>query len=265
MSGQWTFNWPMITVALILAVLHLAFCKGHLTRKSIWFFCGLLLLLAVTVSPLDAIGHHALFTAHMIQHITLLLIVPPLLVAGSGSPALERLVLKPGMKKILVSPGFRLVAWIAGIGTMWLWHVPVLFVAMKNNPVLHFIHLVSLLAAGILFIWPVFAPVKEVRLPALGSVVYLFLGCVGCTVLGIFLSFSPDLLYARVYAPEPAQGMARQEGFLWGLSPAADQQAGGLVMWVPACTIYVTYIMILLFKWFRQPAIPEEQQGTETE
>ena len=41
--------------------------------------------------------------------------------------------------------------------------------------------------------------------------------------------------------------------FDMGISPAIDQQAAGLIMWVPACLIYLSIILITLNKWYKMP------------
>ena len=109
--------------------------------------------------------------------------------------------------------------------------------------------MLSLLVLGAFFIWPVFTPVKWKKLNALQSSLYLFTACVGCTVLGIFITFAPQDLYTTyLNGSDPAILSLIRDN--WGITPDVDQQMGGLIMWVPACFVYLSYILISLSKWF---------------
>jgi putative membrane protein len=108
----------------------------------------------------------------------------------------------------------------------------------------------TLLAMGIFFWWPVFGPYARARLSPLAGIAYLFTACLGCTVLGIYLTFAP-VGVCSVYAhPVDRLGILSLVRNHWGLSPALDQQVGGLIMWVPACSIYLTAILALLARWY---------------
>lgn len=83
------------------------------------------------------------------------------------------------------------------------------------------------------------------------SILYLFIACTGCTVLGIMITFSPSSVYIPFMTGQNAEAweIIRNN---WGISAAVDQQAGGLIMWVPACIIYITNIMVILARYFGQ-------------
>jgi putative membrane protein len=188
----------------------------------------------------------------MIQHIAILLIIPPLLLTGTDSKYLEKLIKRPGFKKVGKILFLPLVAWMLGVGSMWVWHIPGLYVAMKESMPLMTLNIITMLVFGIIFIWPVFAPVRFMKLDALQTALFLFTACVGCTVLGIYITFMPDSLYTSVLTGHNEIIMSLVKNS-WGISPVIDQQMGGLIMWVPACFIYVTNILIGLSKWFRAP------------
>jgi len=112
-----------------------------------------------------------------------------------------------------------------------------------------------------IFIWPVYAPVPWRRLEPLQSALYLFIACTGCTILGILITFAPASLYTGLLPgndPEVWELIRNS----WGVSPEADQQAGGLIMWVPACIIYITNIMLILSGYFR---LPDEEEITSND
>lgn len=224
---------------------------------------GIILLLLIALSPIDYMGHYYLFSAHMLQHVIILLVVPPLLVAGTDGMFLEKVMAHKVFRKTGNFLFHPLTAWILGVGSMWVWHIPSLVAAMKHSQMLMVLHMVSLLLIGIIFIWPVFTPIGFRKLTPLQSTLYLFTACVGCTTLGIFITFSPDGLYTSyLTGNDPAMlSLVRSQ---WGVTTAIDQQIGGLIMWVPACVIYVTNILITLGKWFttRQGQDDLLHQGT---
>ncbi len=155
-----------------------------------------------------------------------------------------------------------MVAWILGVGSMWIWHIPSLYVAMKESTFLMTLNIVSMLVFGIIFIWPVFAPVRFMKLEALQIALFLFTACVGCTVLGIYITFMPVSLYTSVLTGhnEAIMSLVRNN---WGIDPVTDQKMGGLMMWVPACFIYVTNILINLSRWLRTDEVETNDKAME--
>jgi len=250
-GNYWQFNIVTILIALLLIIFQLRTGKNLPARKNILFYTGILLLLVITVTPIAFIGNHYLFSIHMVNHIIILLLIPPLLLTGVNPKILEKLKSSKFRKIgdfIFSTP----VAWILGMGAMYLWHVPAIFEAMMHSPWLHAIHVVSLLVLGAVFIWPVYSPIQWKRLEPMQSALYLFVACTGCTVLGILITFAPSSVYIPYMHGSNAAvwELIRSN---WGINAAIDQQAGGLIMWVPACIIYVTNIMLILAGYFNQP------------
>ena len=89
---------------------------------------------------------------------------------------------------------------------------------------------------------------------------YLFSGCLGCTLLGIFLTFTTKTV-CPAYATFGDPLAIRPSLLAMGLTPSVDQQLGGLLMWVPACTIYLSSIIAVLRRWYR---VSEEQENEQT-
>ncbi len=253
MTDNIWLEWHINSTALILAILLFAFhytSNGkRFTGKSFYFFSGIALLLLVTQSPLEFLGHHYLFSAHMLQHVVILLIVPPLLLAGTEGRYFEKFVQKNAIKKTGSFLFHPVIAWLLGVGSMWFWHIPALIMAMKSSPSLMALHITSLLILGIIFIWPVYAPLAFQKLTPLQSAVYLFTACVGCTTLGIFITFGPAGLFTSYLTGNQVEVLTLIRS-RWGITPAIDQQIGGLIMWVPACIVYVTNTVVTLGKWF---------------
>ena len=253
----WHLNWLTLGIAIGLILFQIITRRGNSVKKNLLFCIGILLLMISTISPLAYLGRGYLFSAHMIEHIILLLVVPPLLLSGIN-PVLPEKLHKSGFKKIGDFLFIPAVSWILGIGTMYIWHVPAIFDTMKRSPLLHGIHIISLLLLGIIFIWPVYAPIPWKKLSPLQSVLYLFIACVGCTILGIMITFAPANLFIHSFhGNNPLVWKLVRNS--WGIDSIADQQAGGLIMWVPACIIYITNILIILGGYYNQRNIDKEE------
>ena len=250
--SAWTWN-PVVLIAsgAGLAAYLFAFRTG---RRLSWFFFALAVFLLTLASPINALAHGYLFSAHMLQHILLLLIVPGLLLLS-----LPRSFSLAGRPRILSRP---LVGWIAGVGAMWFWHWPTLCNAAVTSRSVYALQTVSLLVLGTLFWSQILAPREEERLSPPGAVLYLFSACVTCSALGIILTFSP-ITVCSIYAMPGGDRLGMWETIRsgWGFTPAKDQQIGGLLMWVPMCFIYLGAIFGQIARWFGEaPAAPPATQ-----
>ncbi len=260
LTGFWQFNTPSAILIAALIVFHFISNGYRFTAKSFNFLSGLFLLFLLTFSPLEFLGHYYLFSAHMIQHIVLLLIIPPLLLTGTDKNYLKIVFSKPKIDRKARFLFYPTTAWIIGVGSMWVWHAPLLFMAMMQSHAVHVIEMLSLLVAGLIFSWPVFTPLSFRKLEPLQSSLFLFTACIGCTVLGIFITFAPSGYFSS-YMIGSSSVILNFLHSEMGLTPAADQETAGLIMWIPACLIYLTIIMIMMAKWYRSPA--DENDASE--
>ena len=207
-------------------------------------------LVAALASPLAVLASRYSFSANMLQHLLLLLIVP--LSAILAWPSSEAVANDNFAQS---SPfGTAAVGWLAGVGAMWFWHVPALCTAAMQNSWIFAIQTCSLVVAGAAFWWPVFRPQLQRRLQPHVAAAYLLSGCVGCSLLGIYITFSPVSvcpLYAVADGASPE--LMRLVHQQWGLTHRLDQQVGGLLMWVPACMVYLGAILATLSSWYQVP------------
>jgi cytochrome c oxidase assembly factor CtaG len=104
-----------------------------------------------------------------------------------------------------------------------------------------------------IFWWPVINPIPESRLSPLVSMVYVFGACTAHTVLAILITFAPLGIYPAYLNPADRLGLLPLLRNGWGLTPRVDQQWGGLLMWVPACLVYLTFLLRTLVEWYRAP------------
>ena len=213
---------------------------------------GYTALVVALISPLHSVGEQ-FFSVHMVQHLLLSLVAPPLLLLSGSMPVLlwalprrdratlGRLVGQPGairsLLKFLTRP---LVALTLFVATQWIWHQPVAYDWALENRWAHYFEHLSFFFTAILFWWPVIgAPPlpSPLRYPArLG---YTFFGWLPNSILGAGINLSRAPLYP--YYVNTAQNT--------GVDPLFDQQLAGLIMWVPGDLVFAI-ILLLLFAAF---------------
>ncbi len=246
--GPWNFD-PVVLLACAAATGAYALLFRSRGRWP-YFVAAIALLLVTLLSPLNTLASGVLFSAHMTQHILLLLIVPALLLLSLPSD----LALSKGWRSWPVGTA----SWVAGVGSMWFWHTPQLCDAAAQNPAFHAVQTVSLLAMGSLFWIPILAPRPGDRVSPMIGVGYLFTACLACTALGILLTLTPIEVCSAFRAPENAPGMfARVRQFV---GAQRDQQIGGLLMWLPMCLVYLTGIMWEFARWMGVHVTAQEAQ-----
>jgi putative membrane protein len=206
-------------------------------------------LFLTLMSPINTLADGYLFSAHMLQHILLLLVVPALLLLSL--PSSLSLAVRPRFL------GHPFAGWVAGVGAMWFWHAPAMCNAAASSVPVHALQTGSLLVLGSLFWRQILAPRDEERLSPPGAVIYLFSACVTCSVLGIIITFSPVTVCSN-YSMSPANHLELLQIIRsgWGISPDRDQQIGGLLMWVPMCLIYLSAIFAQIARWFAESETP---------
>jgi cytochrome c oxidase assembly factor CtaG len=250
LDSTWNVEpWVLIS-AFILLMAYGAATGFKLTRLSFLFITGTALYVLALISPLDYLGRTYLFSAHMIQHILLLLIVPLLLLLGMPKQLAEKALKTELIGYIMKILGNPLVAWFLGVGAMWVWHLPSLHDKVLANDTLYTTQQISFVLIGMIFWWPVFAPVESRRLSPLVSTMYLASACLGCTILGMLITFAGAGLYTAYLNPVDTIGILPLLRGDLCLTPGVDQQIGGLTMWVPGCLIYLAASMVTIARWY---------------
>jgi cytochrome c oxidase assembly factor CtaG len=255
--SAWDWKPSVVAGCAVLLGAYAWAVRFRFSQRAAAWLTGVLLIFLALVSPLDELADRYLFSVHMAKHILFVLVVPALLLIGlPAAPFRGVLRFRPAAiaEKFLATPA---VAWTAGIGAMALWHIPVLFNAALSNEALHIFEHLSLLIAGTIFWWPILAPLPECRLtPVPQAAAYLFTACLACTSLGVLVTFAPRLLYPSYAQPNDVYAFLPVIRQTWGVSPAMDQQIGGLLMWVPGCLIYLTAIMAMFARSYAQDTKP---------
>lgn len=215
---------------------------------------GMLALVAVLVTPVDALGEQ-LAWVHMVQHMILMTLAAPLIVLGAPS-AIWLWGISPFWRRMFgrllrLLQSWRIparllwqpiVIWSAYAAVMWLWHIPVLYEAALRNPFVHDLQHLTFFIVACLFWRVVLDPVSRFRIGPGVGVLYLFTTTLHATVLGVWMTLAPLPWYADYFG--------RSE--MWGLTPLEDQQLAGLIMWMPACFPYLVAAVALIGQCLRE-------------
>jgi putative membrane protein len=253
LSVTWSWDPSVWVGCAALIGVYLAAVRSYIDNKrAILFIAGVLIMWFALESPLDELGDTYLFSAHMAQHLLLILAVPPLLLMGLPRRLAVRILDWPPADRIEQILSRPLLAWLLGIGTVWIWHIPVLYNATLHDEYIHILEHTDFLVTSTILWWPVLSPVMERRLSPLSTIAYLFAAMAASSVLGIILTFTPPGLYDYLHPVDTlgALPLIRQG---WGLTPEVDQQIGGLLMWVPSGLVYLSGILSALGRWYSAP------------
>ncbi len=250
--GAWELDPGVLVPILLSAVLYARGARrsrGVSRLRALCFWAGLAVLALALMSPLHPMGE-ALFSAHMAQHEILMLVAAPLLALSRplvpflwGVPLEWRRAIGSWSKRSAVQRAWHhlttpLSAWCAHAAALWIWHAPALFQATLRSDLAHTAQHLSFLLSALLFWWSLF----RVRGNYGMAVVYVFTTAIHTGALGALLTFAPMVLYPAYSATAP----------LWGLTALADQQIGGLIMWVPAGVLYTAAGLALFAAWLRE-------------
>ena len=253
LGTAWSFEPWVIVFALALFASYAALPGPRPNGKSLLFASGVILIILALTSPLDYLGRNYLFSAHMVQHILLLLVIPLMLLAGIPESAAEKAPSVPIAGGIIRFLGNPVPAWLLGVGAMWVWHMPSLHETVMGNERLYIAQQISFVFTGVIFWWPVFSPDKSARLSPLASTLYLASACLGCTILGMLITFAGAGLYPSYANPADTAGILSYLRNDLCITPGVDQQIGGLTMWVPGCLIYLAASMVTIARWYSSP------------
>jgi putative membrane protein len=227
-------------------------------RYAVPFFLGVAVLALSLISPLDPLGDQYLFSAHMVQHLLLILIVPPLLLLGIAPERLmrwRRHAMVRRWEKVLGRPS---IAWTSNMVMMTVWHIPALYNAANAITLVHVSEHLTFLITGCMFWWPIFTPIHSERMAPAAAMLYLFGAAVVSTVLGIVITFLPVGHYEPYLHPADELGALNLVRNGWGISAVEDEKLAGLIMWVPGCTIYFLAILLEIARWYSIPD-PDKQ------
>jgi putative membrane protein len=211
------------------------------TRGQVVAFCAAIGLLWLASDwPLHDIAEEYLYSAHMVQHMIISMVVPPLFLLATPE-WLARLVLAPNGEpsrwvKRVTHPVFAGVVFNAVVIFS---HLPAVVSTSIDSGLAHYLVHVMVLASGVLMWMPVLSPMKELRISRPGQMVYLFCMSLLPTIPAGFLTFAPGAIY------ESYDHGVR----VWGITVTEDQQMAGLVMKLAGGLYLWAIIGTLFFRW----------------
>jgi putative membrane protein len=205
-----------------------------LTTREIALFCaGWAIATLALVSPLCPLSV-SLFSARATQHVVLTLLAAPLVVAGRALDAAVAACLidysgRTWPERIATVP-MRAAAAFAVL--LWLWHSPPAYAATFESTSLYWTMHVTLFASAC-WLWSTLFR-RESAL--VGGLLAGIASSVQMGLLGALITLSPRAFYAPHFLTTDA----------WGMTPLQDQQLGGVIMWVPGCTVFLVVATIAL-------------------
>lgn len=250
---HWTWD-PAIAAGLALTGFGYLWVAGRFPPRrwqTVFFGGGLLSLVLALLSPID-IGSDYLFTMHMVQHMLLLLVAPPLIALSVPPALLGRFYQIPWAARILHAVWSPLPAVLVFNGALVFWHLPVAYDATLASRWVHALEHLSFVGAGMVFWGVIVSPGAKLVRASLG----LRLGLVVIADIVNFL-----LGFALAFAGRPFYRHYTEVPRLWGLSPLDDLRLGGGVMWVMGQMMYAIPVLILLRVLLRREGAGSSRPG----
>ena len=210
-------------------------------RQIAAFTLGVLVIFLSLLSPLHILADQYLFSAHMIQHVLLTFVAPPLLILGTPD-WLIRPLLRSGLTlkliKFLTHP---LVAFFAFSAIFSVWHIPELYNLSVTNHGIHVFEHLLFMSSAVLMWWPLTSMVPEIpRLSYPLGILYLFLLSIAQIIVFAPITFAQSPLY-EWYANAPR---------IFGITPVVDQQVGAIIMKIGWGIFSLVLIIVLFFRWY---------------
>ncbi len=264
--GDWSLDPTVFCGLVALAVGYwLAWRRGLLSpaddvspwfrnprTRAVMFALGLLTAVIALESPIDRGGDLYLFSLHMVQHLLLMMVAPPLMllgICGATPPPRARFARLRRAWWALTRP------WPAVLlfnSVMLVWHIPALYDTTLTVEPVHILEHLSFMAVGVVFWWAIVDPIRgprTVTVTPLTKIAALVVSGIPPTVLGLIFALSRTPFYAYyVRAPR-----------LWGVSALFDQQIGGVIMLGLGNIIYFVAIVIIFMRLLGDAAKDEEE------
>lgn len=283
-----SWDWR-IDVIVVLAVAGTLYCRGWVRlwrrtkaggrngRKLVqpWRFGSYLLALffiaLALLSPIAPLGQQLLFM-HMIQHLLLIMIAPPLLFLANplpfllwGLPDRWRIHAGAGLSRLLhrqspfrrglrvaTSPGVIWLTWVVAVIS---WHDPNMYNAALTYEWIHNAEHLTFFGASVIFWWYATGagPYIHGKKGLLGRITFLIGAVPPNMLVGVVLSFLPEVAYTY-YLSVPR---------LWGIDALTDQRIGGVIMWIPGSMMFLIAALILIARMLggenQKPRLSEKE------
>ena len=219
------------------------------TREIIFFSSGMFLLFLALVSPIDYLSD-SMFSIHMIQHMLIVYLAPPLLLLGIPAWYWTPLLSNPSVRSVVRFVTSPIAAIVIFNGLLVVWHFPMLWQFALVSPQIHALEHACFLVAGIVAWWPIYSTSTEVpRISYPAQLLYIFVQSLVPAIIGAFITFSTVVIYP-IYSETPK---------LWGLTPLVDQQIAGLSMKLLGTIFLWILLTVRFFQWFNHEEHEKEK------
>ncbi|MFC1575165.1 cytochrome c oxidase assembly protein [Gemmatimonadota bacterium] len=248
-----------IHVSVLIGVVYLAaiylFAVGPAREKYGWrdqavsgwrkasYLGAVALIFFALNGPLHTLSDEYLFSAHMVQHMLLMLVMPPFLIMGVPPWLIRKAMGRPPVARTARVLTHPVLAYLAYNITFIGWHIPQMYNWALVSHDLHIFQHLMFMAVAVMMWWPVVNPVPELERIPTGPLLmmYVFAFGIPTTVVSAFITLSETVFYPW-YEVAPR---------ITGLSPLEDQRLGGLIMWIPGMLIFWVGISTVFFRWTR--------------
>jgi putative membrane protein len=235
---------PTVYVGIIVLFLGHAWLAGKVTdaerKHTIYFGLGLVTLWFALETPLDTISDYYLDSVHMLQHVLLGFVAPPLMLLGLSPQMIERIVRVPGIRAITEPVPAQLIAGLVMIG----WHLPPLYDATLYSGSLHVVEHVMFIAAGLVMYWPMLEATSahsRWRLSPGAKLLYMLVATLPQDGVALALIFSRVPFY-EYYTHAPR--------LIPSLTPVVDQTVAGAVLMILGKATLAVAAIAVFFRWF---------------
>ena len=208
--------------------------------RKLSFFSSLLVVFGSLNGPIHDLSDTYLFSAHMVQHLLLTMLMPPLMILGVPGWMLRPLLRNRVIRAIARRVTKPIACFVIFNLVIAVWHLPIFYNAAMDNHNIHILEHLMFMAAAVLMWWPITSQLPELpRLSYPGQMLYCFLMILPMSIVAIYISMADQVLY-------PAYSAAPR---VTSLSPLEDQLLGGLIMWVPGGVIFMIIMTVVFFRW----------------
>ncbi len=263
---SWGFDGLVAGLVVVVGTLYWLSLRRVENRNRRWppmrtlsFFGGLIVVMLATQSFIG-VYDTTLFSIHVVQHVMLAMVAPLLLVAGApvtlAIQAADR-HLQVGIVSFMRSRTITfltrpLFAWVLYAAIMFAYYFsPIYGLSLRSDFAHELVH-VAFLFVGSLFFWSVIGVDQgpnTVGYPA--RILALLAAMPFHAFLGVAILSSSEILGGDFY---------RQLDRDWGPSLVADQQAGGVLMWVCGAIVTVVALLVIAWRW-RQSDLREARRA----
>jgi len=228
-------------VALYLGHAWLARTVSDAQRKhSLYFGLGLFTLWVSLETPIDTISDHYLDSVHMLQHVLLGFVAPPLMLLGLSNQIVGRLVRVPGVRAVTEPVPAQVIAGVV----MIVWHFPPLFDATLDSEPLHIFEHLTFIASGVVLYWPILSATSahaRWQMSPGAKLLYMLVATLPQDGVALAFIFSRVPFY-EYYAQAPR--------LIPSLTPVIDQTIAGAVLMILGKATLAVAAMAVFFRWF---------------